>query len=320
MRTSPRSASATACLPARLGLHYGLEQLGAAVVPVLLRQYGKAAHADEGFRHHHPDRHPHLCPVSGRSWRRSWATSSDDFKLRIGLFGSEGCTPEMRAKIEQSSGLFATDNYGMSELIGPGVSGECEYRDGLHYRRGPLPARGASTPKRWSERRRARSGELVVTTLTKEAHAAAALPHQGPHPRSTTTPCTLRPDHTPAWTRSWAAATTCSRSRASTSSPPRSRACSCRCSRSSPHYMLYVRREGYHRHAGGAGGADRRLACSNGIADAGEAHADHPRTSCAACWASTPRSPWCSPRRIERFAGQGQAHRRSARYGLSNPD
>ena len=56
-----------------------------------------------------------------------------DYKLRLGLLGSEGCTPEMRTQIENGWGLFATDNYGMSELMGPGVSGECEERDGLHF-------------------------------------------------------------------------------------------------------------------------------------------------------------------------------------------
>ena len=79
-----------------------------------------------------------------------------DFKLRIGLFGSEGCTTELRAKIEQRLGLFATDNYGMSELIGPGVSGECEYRWRAALCRGSLPARDSSIRKRWKRKTRAR--------------------------------------------------------------------------------------------------------------------------------------------------------------------
>ena len=57
----------------------------------------------------------------------------DELKLRLGLFGSEGCTPEMRAQIEDYLHLLATDNYGMSELMGPGVSGECSLRCGMHF-------------------------------------------------------------------------------------------------------------------------------------------------------------------------------------------
>lgn len=91
----------------------------------------------------------------------------DAYKLRLGLFGSEGCTPEMRDQIERSLCLKATDNYGLTELTGPGVSGECELRCGLHFAEDhflpeivdkdtlePLPA--GST------------GELVVTTLDRE--------------------------------------------------------------------------------------------------------------------------------------------------------
>ena len=91
----------------------------------------------------------------------------DAYKLRLGLFGSEGCTPEMREQIERSLCLKATDNYGLTELTGPGVSGECELRCGLHFAEDhflpeivdkdtlePLPAGSA--------------GELVVTTLDRE--------------------------------------------------------------------------------------------------------------------------------------------------------
>ena len=55
-----------------------------------------------------------------------------DLNLRVGCFGGEGSTEAMRAKINEAFGLFATENYGMSELIGPGVSGECHELTGMH--------------------------------------------------------------------------------------------------------------------------------------------------------------------------------------------
>ena len=91
-----------------------------------------------------------------------------NLKLRIGFFGAEGCTPEMRQKIEENFGIIATDNYGMSELTGPGVSGECEYRCGLHIWEDHFipeiidPETGEVLPA-------GSTGELVVTPLFKEA-------------------------------------------------------------------------------------------------------------------------------------------------------
>jgi phenylacetate-CoA ligase len=89
-------------------------------------------------------------------------------KLRVGLFGSEGCSDEMRARIEENFGIMATDNYGMSELMGPGVSGECAERCGLHIAEDHFypeiidPKTGEVLPE-------GETGELVITTLTKEA-------------------------------------------------------------------------------------------------------------------------------------------------------
>jgi phenylacetate-CoA ligase len=91
-----------------------------------------------------------------------------DFALKYGVFGSESCTAEMRNKIEQTLKVFVTDNYGMSELIGPGVSGECEYRDGLHFSEDHfLPE--IIDPITGEVLSNGEKGELVVTTLTKEA-------------------------------------------------------------------------------------------------------------------------------------------------------
>jgi phenylacetate-CoA ligase len=92
---------------------------------------------------------------------------TENLKLRIGRLGSEGCTPEMRTHIETALNIFVTDNYGMSELGGPGVSGECEERDGMHINEDFYlceiidPITGEVLPE-------GSQGELVVTTLAKE--------------------------------------------------------------------------------------------------------------------------------------------------------
>lgn len=91
----------------------------------------------------------------------------EDYKLRIGLFGSEGCTEEMRTQIEKNLNVFATDNYGLTEIGGPGASGECEYRNGLHFCEDHyLPEivdRDTFEPIEKGE-----VGELIITTLTRE--------------------------------------------------------------------------------------------------------------------------------------------------------
>ena len=149
-----------------LGLHYGLEKLGCAVIPVssgntekqvmLLKDFGPTVLIST------PSYALYMSEVA-----KTQGVSPEDIKLRIGLFGSEGCTDELRDKIEKGFGLFSTDNYGMSELMGPGVSGECEYRCGLHFAEDHFipeiidPNTGEVLPE-------SESGELVITTLTKE--------------------------------------------------------------------------------------------------------------------------------------------------------
>ena len=149
-----------------LGLHYGLEKLGCSVIPIssgntqkqamILKDFGTTVLISTPSYAMYMSEVAHECGIT-----------NDDLKLRIGLFGSEGCTDALRDKIEKGFGLFSTDNYGMSELQGPGVSGECEYRCGLHFAEDHfLPEiinseTGEVLP-------RGEKGELVVTTLSKE--------------------------------------------------------------------------------------------------------------------------------------------------------
>ncbi len=150
-----------------LGLHYGLEKIGATVVPcssgntekqiMLMKDFGTTALVST------PSYALHIGEMA-----QELGYTADDIKLRLGLFGSEGCTAEMRAQVEERLHLLATDNYGMSELIGPGVSGECHLRCGLHFNEDHFlpeiidPESGEILPE-------GEKGELVVTTLSKEA-------------------------------------------------------------------------------------------------------------------------------------------------------
>ncbi|MBN2131344.1 MAG: phenylacetate--CoA ligase, partial [Sedimentisphaerales bacterium] len=85
----------------------------------------------------------------------------------IGIFGAEPWSDSIRAEIEAAWNMLATDVYGLSEIIGPGVAQECTYKDGLHifsdvfYPEIIDPNSGADVPE-------GEDGELVVTTLTKQ--------------------------------------------------------------------------------------------------------------------------------------------------------
>lgn len=149
-----------------LGLHYGLEKLGATVIPassgntqkqvMLLEDFGVTALVST------PSYALYMSEVA-----HEHGITNDRLKLKTGLFGSEGCTLEMRDAIEKGFDIFATDNYGMSELMGPGVSGECIERAGMHINEDHFIAEIIDSntcevlPK-------GESGELVITTITKE--------------------------------------------------------------------------------------------------------------------------------------------------------
>ena len=149
-----------------LGLHYGLERLGAMVVPTSSGNTEKNLMLMKDFGVTLLIATPTYALYMGEL-AKELGYKKEDFKLRIGMFGSEGCTVEMRSKIEEVLGLFATDNYGMSELIGPGVSGECIYREGLHIAEDHFLIEILDS-NTLEEKPEGEAGEVVVTTLTKE--------------------------------------------------------------------------------------------------------------------------------------------------------
>jgi phenylacetate-CoA ligase len=149
-----------------LGAHYGAEKIGAAVVPVstgntkrqitLLQDFGTTV----------------LCSTPSYALFLAEAAeqrgvSPRDLPLRVGVFGAEPWTGNMRQEIEKKLHVSAIDIYGLSEIIGPGVASECEAKDGLHLMEDHfLPE--IIDPETGVNLGEGRLGELVITTLTKE--------------------------------------------------------------------------------------------------------------------------------------------------------
>jgi phenylacetate-CoA ligase len=149
------------------GMHYGIERIGATVIPagsgnterhiMMMQDFGTTALVGT------PSYALYLAEVGEKM-----GIDLAALPLRVGLFGGEPSGEGMRAEIERRLGIRATDNYGLSEVMGPGVSGECECQCGLHLQEDHFiceivdPVTGEPVPD-------GEEGELVITTITKEA-------------------------------------------------------------------------------------------------------------------------------------------------------
>ena len=151
-----------------LGAHYGAEKLGCTVVPVSGGMTERQVTLIRDFR---PDiimvTPSYMLAIIDEMERQGDDPAASS--LRFGIFGAEPWTNEMRAEMEARAGLDATDIYGLSEVIGPGVAQECvETKDGLHiwedhfYPEVIDPLTGEALPD-------GEDGELVFTSLTKQA-------------------------------------------------------------------------------------------------------------------------------------------------------
>jgi phenylacetate-CoA ligase len=151
-----------------LGAHYGAERLGCTVIPVSGGMTERQVRLIVDFE---PDvimvTPSYMLAIVDELERQGVDPRSTS--LKVGIFGAEPWTEEMRAEMERRLDMHAVDIYGLSEVIGPGVANECvETKDGLHvwedhfYPEVVDPATGAVLPD--GER-----GELVFTSLTKEA-------------------------------------------------------------------------------------------------------------------------------------------------------
>jgi phenylacetate-CoA ligase len=151
-----------------LGAHYGAERLGAAVIPMSGGQTERQVQLIQDFQ---PDiimsTPSYMLNLADEIERQGFDPAASS--LRVGIFGAEPWTDAMRKEIESRCGMDAIDIYGLSEVIGPGVASECiETKDGPHiwedhfYPEIVDPASGEVLPD-------GEYGELVFTSLTKEA-------------------------------------------------------------------------------------------------------------------------------------------------------
>ncbi|MXY22839.1 MAG: phenylacetate--CoA ligase [Dehalococcoidia bacterium] len=148
-----------------LGLHYGGERLGATVVPASTANMRRQIELAQDFGA------TVLCCTPSYSLflgEQAAELDADLSKLRLGVFGAEPWSEEMRSEIEARFGITALDIYGLSEVIGPAVAMECQYKRGMHLAEDHFipevvdPATGEPLPN-------GEIGELVFTCTTKEA-------------------------------------------------------------------------------------------------------------------------------------------------------
>ena len=151
-----------------LGAHYGAERLGCTVIPVSGGQTERQVQLIQDLAPEVVMVTPSYMLAIADCFRAQGADPRAT-ALRVGIFGAEPWTPAMRREIEGMFGIDAVDIYGLSEVMGPGVAQECvETKDGLHlwedhfYPEIINPDTGEVLPD-------GEVGELVLTTLTKEA-------------------------------------------------------------------------------------------------------------------------------------------------------
>ncbi len=152
-----------------LGLHYGLEKIGATVVPSSTGNSEKQIMYMQDFETSLLVATPSYALRLAEVAREMGLDPAKDLKVKIGLVGSELLTDAMREEMHKYWGkdMLITSNYGMSELCGPGVSGECEYLCGMHINEDFFipeiinPETGEVLPA-------GEKGELVITCIKKE--------------------------------------------------------------------------------------------------------------------------------------------------------
>ncbi|MBO8138345.1 MAG: phenylacetate--CoA ligase [Desulfotomaculum sp.] len=149
------------------GLHYGLEKVGAMVVPTSTGNTERQIMLMQDFQTtaviSTPTYAMHMAETA-----KKMGVDPAQLPLRVGLFGSEAWTENMRVELENTWNIKATDNYGLSEIMGPGVAGECLETCGMHIAEDHFLVEvidpDTGEPLDYGE-----EGELVITTLTKEA-------------------------------------------------------------------------------------------------------------------------------------------------------
>ena len=150
-----------------LGAHYGAEHLGATVVPISGGNTKKQIQLVEEFGSTVLACTPSYALYIGESMR-NMGIDPRSTNLRVGIFGAEPWTEEMRAEIEDLLGIQAMNIYGLSEIMGPGVAFDCEEKKGLHINDDHFVPE-IINPETLEVQPYDVEGELVFTCVTKEA-------------------------------------------------------------------------------------------------------------------------------------------------------
>lgn len=151
-----------------LGLHYGIEHLGAVAVPVSGGNTPRQITLIQDFKPRGISATPSYV-LNIVEEMKKMGLDPRDTSLEYGIFGAEPWSEEMRVQLEESMGIKAIDIYGLSEVMGPGVSIECiEAQDGLHIAEDYFLAE-IIDPETGEVLPYGEVGELVFTSLTKEA-------------------------------------------------------------------------------------------------------------------------------------------------------
>jgi len=147
------------------GLHQGLEKMGTTIIPISSGNTERQINIMHDFGA--------TVLIATPSYALYMAEVAEkmgllkDIHIKYGVFGSEASTEEMRAELERRWGCIATENYGLTEVMGPGVAGECLHKCGMHINEDHFlceiidPVTGEVLPD-------GEQGELVITTLTKQ--------------------------------------------------------------------------------------------------------------------------------------------------------
>ncbi len=150
-----------------LGLHYGAERLGASVIPISSGNIKRQIRIMRDFKTTALVCTPsHALKIA--DVMMEMGINSSGLSLKYGVFGAEPWSETMRREIAERFGIIATDNYGLSEIMGPGIAGECRECNGLHINEDHFLVE-VLDPASLEPVAPGETGELIITTLTKEA-------------------------------------------------------------------------------------------------------------------------------------------------------
>jgi len=149
------------------GLHYGAERIGASVIPISSGNTARQIKIMQDFKTTALVCTPSYALLIADTIQEM-GIDINALSLKYGLFGAEPWSEQMRQEIQDKLRIIATDNYGLSEVMGPGVAGECLQRNGLHINEDHFLVE-IINPETLEPVAPGEIGELVITTLTKEA-------------------------------------------------------------------------------------------------------------------------------------------------------